>query len=745
MNRFLKYKSLNLAILLLVVFIGCKKEVKQIDAQSTMEVNSFNMVNSLKTIAEIANPYNNYMLNEARAAYNFRGYKKNKNNPQAADLFFKAYLEELINAGFVDKAISEIETLFKDFTDTKVTKQTKKYYDLLALAYAQKGEEENCVHHHTTKSCIIPIEKEGIHKNRVGSVKAIAVYTKILNYFPNDLQSRWFLNIAYMTIGEYPNKVPKRWLIPNIDKSKKVILPEFTDFAMRLGVNHTGLAGGVIVDDFNNDGYLDIMASSYGLKDQLKFTINNGNSSFKDVTKEANLVGLFGGLNMVHADYNNDGFIDVFVLRGAWLGDYGEYPNSLLRNNGDNTFTDVTKEAGVLSFNPTQTASWGDFNNDGYIDLFIGNESNGNPHPCELFVNNGDGKFKEISQQVGISVVGMIKGVIWGDINNDGLPDLYLSDLGGKNKLYLNKGGTSIEDWKFLEIAKISGVEEPYASFPAWFWDYNNDGFEDIFVSGYDSPRISIAAGDEAAAMLGQTTAETPRLYKNNGNNTFTDVSIEVGINWPAYTMGCNYGDLDNDGWLDFYLGTGTPNLNSIVPNRMFKNNKGEKFIDVTFQGGFGHIQKGHAIAFVDIDNDGDQDIYEVLGGAVSGDTFQNILLQNSGNKNNWITIKLEGSNSNKSAIGARIKVIVENFDGTERNIYATVSSGGSFGASSLQQEIGLGKVIAIKEIKIKWPDKNYSFSSYKNIPINSRIEIIQGKDNFKITEFINKQKHEKL
>ncbi len=741
MNQFLKYRLFFIIILLLGAFVGCKKEVKQIniDTQSTIEVPNFNMVQTLKTIAETAIPTTNYMLNEARAAYNYNEYKKNKNTPQTAVQFYKAYLEELINAGFVDKAISEIETFFKDISNTTVTKETKKYYDLLALAYAQKGEEENCVHHHTSKSCIIPIEKKGVHNNKVGSNKAITLYTKILNAFPNDLQSRWLLNIAYMTIGDYPNKVPKRWLIPNIDKSKKAVLPEFKDIAMHLGVNYTGLAGGVVVDDFNNDGYLDIMASSYGLKDQLKLAINNGNGSFKDATKEAGLIGLVGGLNMVHADYNNDGFLDVFILRGAWLGNYGEYPNSLLKNNGDNTFTDVTKDTGLLSFNPTQTASWADFNNDGYIDLFIGNETTENPHPCELYVNNGDGTFKEISQQVGISVIGMIKGVVWGDINNDGLPDLYISDLNGKNKLYLNKGGNSIEGWRFIEIAKISGVEEPYASFPAWFWDYNNDGFEDIFVSGYDSQRLNIAAADEAAAMLGQSTpAETPRLYKNNGNNTFTDVSKEVGVNWPVYTMGCNYGDLDNDGWLDFYLGTGTPNLNSIVPNRMFKSNKGEEFIDVTFQGGFGHIQKGHAIAFTDIDNDGDQDIYEVLGGAVSGDTFQNVLFQNQGNDNNWITISLKGNRSNASAIGARIKVIVENKDGTERNIYATVSSGGSFGAASFQQEIGLGKATTIKEIKIKWPDKNYSYSAYKNIPINSFIEITQDEENFKI---INRNK----
>ena len=167
--------------------------------------------------------------------------------------------------------------------------------------------------------------------------------------------------------------------------------------------------------------------------------------------------------------------------------------------------------------------------------------------------------------------------------------------------------------------------------------------------------------------------------------------------------MGANFGDLDNDGWLDFYLGTGDPSLSTLIPNRMFRNADGKFFQDVTTSGGFGHIQKGHGISFADFDNDGDQDIYEVMGGAYAGDNYRNVLFLNPGHGNHWITLKLEGIRSNRAAMGARIRVTVQTAQG-ERSIYKTVSTGGSFGASPLRQEIGLGQAKAIRSVEIFWP-----------------------------------------
>ena len=144
------------------------------------------------------------------------------------------------------------------------------------------------------------------------------------------------------------------------------------------------------------------MTSGWGTSDALHYFKNNADGSFTDRSDKIGLNGITGGLNMTQADYNNDGFIDVLVLRGGWKREFGKEPNSLLKNNGDGTFSDVTIESGLLSFHPTQTATWNDFNNDGWLDLFIGNENfpgTKTPHPCELYINNQDGTFTEMAKR----------------------------------------------------------------------------------------------------------------------------------------------------------------------------------------------------------------------------------------------------------------------------------------------------------------------------------------------------------
>jgi hypothetical protein len=635
---------------------------------------------------------------------------------------------ELLQAGKTNDAIKEFEVYLK-MADSLKLNPPLTLYSLLGIAYMRIGEQENCCSYHTAESCIIPIQGQGIHKKQRGSRKAINLYEKILAAYPQDLQSRWLLNVAYMTLGLYPDSVPKKYFIPLKDSETYPNFPRWTDVAPDCGLDKMGLAGGVCMEDFDKDGFLDIMTSGWGISEQIKYYHNNGDGTFKDMTKPAGLTGIVSGLNIIHADYNNDGWTDVLVLRGAWLNEGGRHPNSLLKNNGDGTFEDVTIAAGLLSFHPTQAAAWGDFNNDGYLDIFIGNESDQNfLHPCELYVNNKNGTFTDLAKQLKLEINDFVKGVAWGDINNDGLPDLYCSILGAKNKLFLNKGGTSVNDWKFEDISGTAGVEMPLFSFPCWFFDYNNDGWEDIFVSGY-SPRRDNVGFDAANEYLGNPpVAETPKIYLNNKDNTFTDATKSTGFeNRVCYTMGSNYGDLDNDGWLDFYLGTGTPDYRSIVPNRMFHNDKGKYFSEVTYSGGFGHIQKGHGVAFGDIDNDGDQDFYIVIGGAVEGDGFTSALYRNPGNTNKWITILLEGTTSNKSAIGARIKVNVTDANDSSRNIFMTCSTGGSFGSSSLQQEIGLGDAKKINSVEIIFPDGKNKPVVFNGLELNKSYKIIQG------------------
>ncbi len=621
------------------------------------------------------------------------------------------YAYALLNDGQTEAALAQIakfKQLLEQFGMTPPPEYVPKIKLFEAIADLRLGEQQNCMANHNADSCLLPLRGGGLYKYTDGPRHAITILMDLLASEPSPYAA-WLLNIAYMTLGEYPDHVPEQWRIPPEVFKSDYELPRFHDVADLLGLDVDDLSGSVVMDDFDNDGFLDLMVSASGLDSQLRYFHNNGDGTFTDMTDAAGLKGLTGGLNLVQGDFNNDGYVDVLVLRGGWLGKAGRYPNSLLRNNGDNTFTDVTEQAGVLSFHPTQTAVWFDYNGDGLLDLFIANETqpgSGVEDPCELFRNNGDGTFTECAAENGLALVGWFKAVITGDFNHDGRPDLYLSVFGGPNLLLRNDGPVGGDRspnarWHFTDVAAAAGVTEPNRSFPAWFWDYDNDGWPDIFVCGY----AIHDAGDILADYLGMgpPQAERPRLYHNNHDGTFTDVTKQVGLWKILEGMGSNFGDLDNDGWLDFYVGTGDPILGTLIPNRMFRNDQGRRFQDVTTSGGFGQLQKGHGVAFGDLNNDGAEDIYAVTGGALVGDHYRNQLFANPGNHNRWIKLKLEGVRDNRSAIGARIKVVAQTDEG-ERAIYRTVGSGGSFGASPLRQEIGLGRARAILRVEVFWP-----------------------------------------
>ncbi len=686
------------------------------------------MVHILDSISVNANPADYYMMNTQRADLAKTKLQTEK-DPDKRFILYYEYCVESLNAGNTDEAIAVLKQVMTsmNMTGETMTSDTKPVFDQLAISYMRKGELENCAANHNPESCLMPIQGGGIHKLTSGSEQAIEVYKMILNKFPDDLQSRYLLNLAYMTLGKYPAEVPKQWLIEPKVFTKTTSNIVLKDVGATKGVDMNGLAGGCVVEDLDNDGLPDIMASSSGLNDQVRYMHQEKDGTFKTLTASSGLVGITGGLNIIHTDYNNDGFADIMVLRGGWWGKQAKIPFSLLRNNGNNTFDDVTIETGLYSPAPTQTATWGDFNNDGWVDVFVGHEN----YPCQLFINH-KGKFVDEAAKYGLNVNAFVKGCTCGDINNDGYPDIYISILGEPNKLFLNKPGAAPGERTFEDITKSAGVGEPILSFPTWFFDFDNDGFNDIFVSGYgskdrNSPKL--VAEEEARDMLGMPpTSELPRLYHNNGNNTFTDVSAEYGVNHVAFTMGCNYGDIDNDGWLDYYLGTGAPPFTSIVPNKLYHNLGGKKFEDITYATNTGHIQKGHGVAFADIDNDGDQDIYEVIGGAFEGDHFRNALYENSSvTGNHWLKIKLEGVTANRAAIGARVRIKVKMPDGSYQNFYHTVSTGGSFGSKPLMIEAGLGKAVGIEEIEIKWPNAKQTKDIITNVSMDTRIKVKEG------------------
>lgn len=615
---------------------------------------------------------------------------------------------ELTRAGLTEEAIRAWDHLDSYLAERRpdLLKQGRRQFLAgKAVSWLRLGEQDNCLQQHTTESCLLPIREAGRHKITRGSKTAISILETSLREFPDDLTSRWLLNIAHMTLGDYPDLVPPEWVIPPQAFQSTDKLNRFTDVAAHVGVDVFTLSGGSVLEDFDNDGYLDLMVSSIGLRDQLRYFRNQADGTFKDLTMPAGLKGLVGGLNMVQADYNNDGWADVFVLRGAWFGPAGHHPNSLLKNNGNGTFSDVTKDARILSFHPTQTAVWWDYNNDGWLDIYVGNETTGaERNACELYRNNRDGTFTECAAECGVQQFGFVKAVASADYNNDGLPDLYLSQLGAPNVLFRNDGpvqtGRGPESpWRFTQVAD-AGVEKPINSFPCWFFDYDNDGWEDLFVSSYQAD----GPGDVAAYYFGMPyRVETSRLYHNDGQGRFRDVSESARMNRVFLAMGSNYGDLDSDGWLDAYLGTGDPSLGMLIPNVAMRNDAGRRFLDVTTVTGLGHLQKGHGISFGDIDLDGDQDVHADMGGAFTGDTYPNALFENPGHGNHWVTLKLEGTKSNRAGVGARIKVVTQDSGGS-RVICRTVRSGGSFGASPLRQEIGLGQAKTIERVEIRWP-----------------------------------------
>jgi hypothetical protein len=602
----------------------------------------------------------------------------------------------------------------------------------MGIAYMRLGERSNCMLNHNGSSCVFPIKDGGVHLIQTGSKKAIGVYESILKSHPDDYESKWLLNVAFMTLGGYPKDVPPEFLLPGLDKDTALKVKPFTDIAASLGLNINGRAGGVIVDDFNNDGYLDIVTSGWGLDDPMHYFQNNKDGTFTDLTERSGLKGITGGLNIQQMDYNNDGNLDIFVLRGAWNTEgFGNQPSSLLRNNGDGTFTDVTISSGLLFYHPTQAAVWADFNNDGWLDVFVGTENlggtdKGGTHTCALYINNHDGTFTNVAAQAHCDLQAYVKGVTSADYNNDGWPDIFVSTMSGKRFLLKNRGKHgAIPD--FEDVTDKAGLaNNKERTFTTWFFDYNNDGWPDIMVADYNFTKsLAYYAGAEAAGKP-VPGAGNIMLYRNNRDGTFTDVTRETGLDKVVYSMGANFGDIDNDGWLDMYFGTGNPDFKSLVPNKLFKNIGGQKFADVTTSSRTGNLQKGHGVAFADFRNNGIQDIFIEMGGAYKGDSYTSSLYLNPGqNNNNWISLKLEGVKANKAAIGSRIKVtFAEN--GVKRSVDKDVNSGGSFGSSPLRQEIGIGQAKIIDDIEIRWAGSN-TIQHFKNIAPNQFLHITEG------------------
>jgi len=344
------------------------------------------------------------------------------------------------------------------------------------------------------------------------------------------------------------------------------------------------------------------------------------------------------------------------------------------------------------------------------------------PAPNALFRNRGDGSFENVTARAGVGGRGYGVGCAVGDYDNDGDLDLDVSNLGQPNRLYHNNG-----DGTFTDVAPALGVTEPLHSFACWWWDYDNDGWLDLFVCPYFAHLTGVIR-----SHLGlPTTGARPRLYHNEGTAGFRDVTRQAGLDRVLLPMGSNFGDLDHDGFLDIYLGSGRTPYMYLVPNVMFKNLGGKRFEDATTSIGTGHLQKGHGVAFADWDRDGDVDGFLESGGATPGDKAGNLLFQNPGDGHHWLNVKLIGVTTNRSALGARIRLQVLEDDGTLSPRHRVVTSGSSFGRNHLATKIGLGRARSIATLSVEWPASKTE-QVFHDLGVDRAIEITERASSYR-------------
>ena len=566
----------------------------------------------------------------------------------------------------------------------------------------------------------------GVYHLRHGAPeKAVENFKESLRLKPRDPETLWNLWTAYSQLGGYPEELPAEFKISvggNSDsrpfrshKSDNHINHssddgfQFTDIAPDLNMNKVDGGRGSALGDYDNDGDLDIVA--VGTYQPHALFRNNGDGTFTNTADQAGIADPRGGWGSLFADYDNDGYVDLYITRGGWSG---AAENTLYHNNGDGTFTDVTQAAGVADPQSSFCAAWADYDNDGYLDLYIADGVIGDGAANVLYHNNGDGTFTNTADVAGVANTGNSLGTAWGDYDKDGHIDLHVVNYGQSNVLYRNNG-----DGTFTDVTPTTGMNLPVTdAFVTFFLDVDNDADLDIFISNSGSFQAFIAG-----QIMGGATHDGDRqvLYRNNGDGTFTDVTREAGLYHAYGAMGANFGDINSDGYLDIYLATGAPQMGRLERDALFRNNGDGTFTDATAALGLGNVGKGHGVTFGDVDTDGDVDIYVPVGGAFIGDQWHNLFYRNRGTGNNYITLKLVGVKSNRDGIGAKVTLHIGN-----DIIYREVSGGCGFGSTnSLSLEIGLGSHANVDTLEIVWPSGQVD--THRNLSVNQRLVITES------------------
>ena len=637
---------------------------------------------------------------------------------------------EFHRGAFVN-AISLIES------DIRHRGESKDKLFWLGLSYLRRAENENCLpvmrgleempmaadgHEHDPDSmrmCSLPLTS--FHMKAEFARKSAEAFQGALDrYDPDNRLYRWLLNFDYMTLGNFPDGVPERYRIqtPFIDRfygagkdAVKAQFPElaFEDQAKELGVNVFHPGRGVAVEDFDGDGYLDIVTGgSYG---PVRYYKNDRGNRFIDLSVESGLSPVTQVLAIVAADYDNDGLVDLFFCRP--LDRYYLY-----RNLGGGKFADVTRESGLLdAWKPGELAvswfpSFGDVNNDGKLDFMLTQWAFKMPFmkgvmakprmDSVLFIQE-NGKFVDRTREYGLQSLlhdYYYVGSAFGDYDKDGFADLFLaSPLRNSSVLLHNVGGKRFED-SHLVNREASG-------FAAAFVDVNHDGRLDIYQAGFGDGTSAVEQ-----VVFGEHTTDWhsghDAIYVQTPDGKFQP--HEEMFDMPMASMGASFGDLNNDGCYDFYIGTGSPEPWFILPNLMYLGrSKGTQCTlettNISMLSGFGNIQKGHGIVFFDFNDDGKQDVFSALGGMWPGDPWvSQFFVNHSKLDNTWTKIRLRGRKTNYFGVGATIRVRAENAAGQEIVRYYQMDQKTGFGSAPFLAHIGLMNAVRIKGVDVTWP-----------------------------------------
>ena len=464
-------------------------------------------------------------------------------------------------------------------------------------------------------------------------------------------------------------------------------LPTFTDVTVEAGVGNIFhgqfTVPTVVWGDYDNDGNLDLYVTQTGNAMEDVFCRNNGDGTFTDVTNGAGLGKNTGSSLAGFLDYDNDGYTDLYTRHHI----NNESHILFYHNNGNGTFTDITEDTGIKVLpGVTYGGGFGDYNNDGFLDMYFTRLW----RPNVFYQNNGDGTFTDVTNRAGLGLGGA--GGSWnftsGDYDNDGDLDIYLpggtGDKAGPASLCGNNG-----DGTFTDMAKKAGVNDNRDGRCSAFFDYDNDGDLDLYTLS--------------------ATGSTNRLYRNNGDGTFTDVAWEAGVFIPSNSERLTVGDYDNDGYMDIFV---MPWNGARI---LYHNNGDGTFTDVAVEAGV-NAQMGAAggCAFADYDNDGDIDLY------VANRNGLDALYRNEGNDNHWLHIKPIGTKSNRDGVGARVMVRAG-----ELSMMREINPGCNRGHNVLTAHFGLGQNAKADDVEIRWPSGQVDV--YKNIDANQRITVKEG------------------